>query len=1158
MPPCPEIPHRHSLSPWMERLPALQNQLAAAGFATGPDRWLNLHDLLFRFYQEGRLPQEIRELRKFIRPLFCRNPEESVAFDDCFDAWVDEGRGAGLPAAEPDVSPYAEPAASSSPELGKPPLSPFRRWPLAALAVSFPLLFLTAGLLLLEPSVTELPGGPTTPAAFQSPDISQVPPYSVKPPTSAVSQPGVGQALPGSRVGRPPEPAASNPSTALPSDSYLQLPLKPLPPRALPERPIFDPQDAAYLEVLGKLLPWLGIPIALAWLIWIWLRRRYVLRRAEDSERDPLRSLAIHTDSQPLFASPPVRDALRRLHQPIEIPGRSLDTRATVAASIRRAGFFDPIRRNRRFVPEVLVLIDTRDPKDLLADLGRLVAEHLRQQGYEVFVYSYQGAPNGFVDDTGQVVPGGVEGLFHQYPHARLLLIGDPNALLTNLGTHLTAAANALTCWPRRGLLSTRDPHPAWLGVLTAAGFYAEPLTSAGIRAISSQLTELPQPTETQRRSISPPAPFQDRHSLLWWRRPRPGEFRADLAALRRYLREDGYFLLSAMAVYPALHWGLTRILDSRLFPDATPEGTPERREQRLIKLAQLAWSRIGWLPEWFRIYLLRRLPRRQRRAIRQEFQDLLRLRATTAGGMAIQLPFRVPERRPRRERGWRDWLEGLIARAPEYSPIKDAVFANLVLGGRLGLWDFTLPRWIGYRLPAGKWQLFLGPLLKACAGVLLFGLVAAGLWQAGPVRTLAEDWVLAYRVAANQGQEFAIVADAQNRMLAASLRASLARYGFTQVTLEPEVEERLSRLSGADHRIGYGPDATDATQQAARAIAARLAYFDHRSPAEIDVQAMAAADAVPGNPILVRLAGDAAADPTVSVRNPFSGGKTARELSPEERQLFGDPDRLIAVIADKAPFSRFRDSLASGGKGPEMIVIPAGEFLMGSPTDEPGRDGDEGPQHRVRIPRPFALGITEVTFADYDRFARATGRKKPDDEGWGRGKRPVINVSWDDARAYAEWLSRETGATYRLSTEAEWEYAARAGTRTPFWTGDCIHTDQANYSGNYDYNGCGAETGVYRGKTVPAGSLSANPWGLHEVAGNVWEWTQDCWHKDYEDAPSDGNAWGKENGGDCSGRVVRGGGWYNRPLYLRSAIRYRFSSVDAYDFLGFRLAREL
>lgn|GEM_PF-4163468 len=177
MPSCPEIPHRHPLSIWMERLPMLQNRLAAKGFSTGPDRWLNLQDLLFRFHQEDRLPQEIRALRKFIRPLFCRNPEESVAFDNCFDAWVDAGRkDEGLPAAEPTASPYMEPADSSTPALGRPPLRPFRRWFLAVLVVSFSLLFLVIGAFLarhwLESPVTE-PITEQTEPAVSEPDTSK-------------------------------------------------------------------------------------------------------------------------------------------------------------------------------------------------------------------------------------------------------------------------------------------------------------------------------------------------------------------------------------------------------------------------------------------------------------------------------------------------------------------------------------------------------------------------------------------------------------------------------------------------------------------------------------------------------------------------------------------------------------------------------------------------------------------------------------------------------------------------------------------------------------------------------------------------------------------------------------------------------------------------
>lgn len=250
-----------------------------------------------------------------------------------------------------------------------------------------------------------------------------------------------------------------------------------------------------------------------------------------------------------------------------------------------------------------------------------------------------------------------------------------------------------------------------------------------------------------------------------------------------------------------------------------------------------------------------------------------------------------------------------------------------------------------------------------------------------------------------------------------------------------------------------------------------------------------------------------------------------------------------------------FRDRLKSGGLGPEMVIIPAGEFLMGSPQNEAGRLPNEGPQHRVLIAQPFALGRYAVTFEEYDQFCAATAREKASDWGWGRGQRPAISISWREARAYCDWLSQETGADYRLPSEAEWEYGARAGSRTAFWWGDEIDTKHANYNGNYTYRN--GPRGGYRQQTLPVASFEPNPFGLYQVHGNVWEWVQDEWHDDYSGAPGDGSAWETSAGGNGP-RVVRGGGWSLIPEGLRSAARNWFSTDDAFNDLGFRLARTL
>ena len=212
--------------------------------------------------------------------------------------------------------------------------------------------------------------------------------------------------------------------------------------------------------------------------------------------------------------------------------------------------------------------------------------------------------------------------------------------------------------------------------------------------------------------------------------------------------------------------------------------------------------------------------------------------------------------------------------------------------------------------------------------------------------------------------------------------------------------------------------------------------------------------------------------------------------------------------------------------------------------------DKDEKPPHEVEIAKPFAIGKYEVTFDEYDRFARSTGRARPDDKDWGRERRPVIYASWDDATAYAEWLSEQTGKRYRLPTEAEWEYAARAGSDTKYWWGDEVGQNRANC------RFCGSQ---WDGKqTAPVGSFAANDFGVHDTAGNVWEWVQDCWHGSYTGAPSDGSAWEEADGGNCGQRVVRGGSWGHDPPGVRSAFRSGGYAGTRYDSLGFRLAQDL
>ena len=263
----------------------------------------------------------------------------------------------------------------------------------------------------------------------------------------------------------------------------------------------------------------------------------------------------------------------------------------------------------------------------------------------------------------------------------------------------------------------------------------------------------------------------------------------------------------------------------------------------------------------------------------------------------------------------------------------------------------------------------------------------------------------------------------------------------------------------------------------------------------------------------------------------------------------------MTAVVEQVQRCVKVQQTFKDCPECPEMVVIAAGVFLMGSPDSETERTASEGPLHKVAIAKPLAVGKYEVTFAEWDACVADGGcGHKPRDSGWGRGRRPVINISWDDAtKEYIPWLSKKSGQVYRLLTEAEWEYCARAGSVGPFSTGATISPNVANFDGTSTYGG--GKKGSYRQRTVEVGSFPANALGLHDMHGNVWEWVQDCYAGTYHGAPPDGRS--VADAPDCP-RVMRGGSWIDAPRVLRSAYRSLAPSNTRFIYRGFRVARTL
>ncbi len=274
---------------------------------------------------------------------------------------------------------------------------------------------------------------------------------------------------------------------------------------------------------------------------------------------------------------------------------------------------------------------------------------------------------------------------------------------------------------------------------------------------------------------------------------------------------------------------------------------------------------------------------------------------------------------------------------------------------------------------------------------------------------------------------------------------------------------------------------------------------------------------------------------------------QTQQTLKPEKPAAVTEPApvKIPAADSDKTTTSSgtFRDSLNAGGSSPEMLWIPAGSFSMGSPNSR--TEFDERPRHNVTIKR-FAISKYEISFAEYEQFTRATGHRMPDNLYLEKDTHPVINISWDDALAYTKWLSKQSGHKYRLPSEAEWEYAARAGSTDDYWWGRKIGRNNAHCFG--------CSTAYDPRIPTKRGSFKANAFGLYDTQGNAAEWVYDCYHENYEGAPGDGSNW---EGGDCSVRVVRGGSYGSPPPSLRSAKRDKFKSDGIYDNIGFRVVRE-
>jgi formylglycine-generating enzyme required for sulfatase activity/V8-like Glu-specific endopeptidase len=309
------------------------------------------------------------------------------------------------------------------------------------------------------------------------------------------------------------------------------------------------------------------------------------------------------------------------------------------------------------------------------------------------------------------------------------------------------------------------------------------------------------------------------------------------------------------------------------------------------------------------------------------------------------------------------------------------------------------------------------------------------------------------------------------------------------------------------------------------------------------------------------RLLASAANPMTAAAEVAVPRGVATLGLAQRQIEQRSDPLALLPPGSGKAGQDRLADGTPCP-MCPQMVVVPPGSFTMGAPVTEPERErdgtrkGSESPEIAVSLPG-FAVGRYAITFAEWDDCLADGGCNGhvPVDQGWGRGKQPVINVNWADVQAYVGWLSHKTGQTYRVLSETEREYVTRAGSKGPFWWATGISPENANYNGSAEPYKGGGSRGENRLRSVPVDQFKPNVWGLYNVHGNVWDWTADCWNDSHEGNPADGSArWV----GDCKLRVIRGGAWNSSPGRLRAAHRSRWLATSRDPTVGFRVARSV
>ena len=827
----------------------------------------------------------------------------------------------------------------------------------------------------------------------------------------------------------------------------------------------------------------------------------------------------------PLFFYSGYDERLTEFHYRNEV-GNRLDTNATIDATVK-SGLPVLAYQSRKRRVEYVLVHPQQHIRDWQGGYFAALTRELEDHGVLVTRYAYTSTPARLYPVSRAATVDLEQALLHHRQDRWILVVYNESLLHPLLETLFpwteSLASISHYCLVHFGVsqsavrqLDEADIRVRQLGSRQAFNHMLAEMTG-GARAIRHSLPppHLSLPARlahlgSPHRMYDPP-PAEEEEKLILW--------------LKNTLPLASFKLFCASVVYPRPDWRITRVLAESLAGEQEwhqPQALQHGSMQLLAPLLALPWVRHTHFPEWLRRALINELSSAEERTIGAFFLNLLKQGKTQRSIDPLEIRIDRP-----------DWnIARFFAWARGENPVKDALFAS-VLDRSRGAFRH-LPRWLSKLIRyaqlslAGRFRI----LLRASGGALAMFLFASAVW-------------------------FSFGKDVQQRdSVSRQCNANRALPAIKLYAIRAATSEAKAAATALSLHC-YNVDIVYQSRVTADQESSLLPSTDIRNTIVKHALYELPFEAVENNNVVTIFLSQSLHSGQIfrdRFTNPVADAKPHNidETDIEQGTVNERSEASSAVPQSTETGSSGSVGVEGGPIVPEMVDIPAGDFLMGSADGHYG----EQPVHRVTF-NAFQMASTELTWAEWQRCEDAGVCKVLERPTWLESttlplRHPVVNASWDDAVVYIDWLNSRTDGGYRLPSEAEWEYAARATTQSEFNTGDCISSTQANFDSTVWFEDCAVEN-VHLRETAAVKSYPSNQWELFDVHGNVWEWTEDCWNETYRDAPDDGSAWIT---GECDLRVLRGGGWDDRPVNLRSANRFWSDRVFDDINVGFRLAR--